>query len=95
MKLKTTPYRNKKYLEYVSELPSCISGIPADDAHHIKGNGFGGTTKPSDLMVIPLTRMEHAELHNIGWKSWEEKYGSQMKFVLLTFDKAIRDGFPF
>ena len=82
-------YRNKKYIKYVASLPSCISGRPADDAHHIKGRGYGGTTKCSDLYTIPLTREEHDELHRQGWVEWEARYGDQRDFVLETIQRAV------
>ena len=68
---KDKPLRSKKYLKWVSSLPSCISQLPGDDAHHIKGHGYSGTVKVSDVLSMSLTRGEHTELHTIGWKSWE------------------------
>ena len=49
-------------------------------------------TKSSDLYTIPLTRIEHNELHNIGWKEWESRHGSQWRFVAETMQRAIVDG---
>ena len=89
---KVKPLRSQKYLDWVKTLPSVISGRPADDAHHIKGHGYGGTTKPSDYFTIPLTRDEHTEFHNGGWQSWEAIYGSQWKFIAQTLERAVRDG---
>lgn len=87
------PYRNKKYLRWVKTLPSAISGRPSDDAHHLIGHGQGGMgTKVTDLWTFPLTRDEHAELHNIGWKEWENKYGDQWKFVANTIHLAVIEG---
>lgn len=91
--LKQKPYRNKKYLKWVKEQPSVVSGMPADDPHHLIGHGQGGmATKASDLFTFPLTRGEHTELHNGGWKIWEDIYGSQWKFVAETLAKAIEEG---
>lgn len=89
---KVKPLRSQKYLRWVETQPSVISGRPADDAHHIKGHGYGGTTKPSDYFTIPLTHDEHTHFHNIGWQSWEEKYGSQWKFIAQTLERAVREG---
>ena len=56
MGLKIKTARNRKYLDWVKTLPSCISGRPADDPHHIIGRGEGGMgTKASDYFAIPLT----------------------------------------
>ena len=87
------PYRNRKYLDWVKTLPSVISQRPADDAHHLIGNGYSAMgTKVTDIWTFPLTRDEHTELHNIGWKAWEEKYGSQWKHVAETIHLAMIEG---
>ena len=89
----TKPWRSQKYLNWVKTLPSVISGRPADDAHHLIGHGQGGMgTKVTDLWVFPLTRDEHTELHNIGWRAWEEKHGSQWKYIAETLKRAYEEG---
>ena len=87
---KNKPYRDKKYTDWVKSQPSVISGQPADDAHHLIGHCTGGMgTKVSDLWTLPLTRQEHQEIHQIGHKSWEHKYGSQWKFVAQTLAQYV------
>ena len=78
---KENAWRNKKYTDWVKQQPSIISGIPADDPHHILGHGFSGSGKAPDWATIPLTRAEHTELHHIGFNAWEEKYGDQMDLL--------------
>lgn len=86
-------WRSRKYLDWVKTQPSCVSGKPADDPHHIKRPGFGGTSKCSDLFAIPLTREEHDELHHIGWRAWEEKYQiCQTDIALKVIELAIKQG---
>jgi len=93
MSLQKSPrIKSKKYREYVKSLPSCISGMPSDDAHHIKGHFYTGASTPSDIFVIPLTRSEHTNFHNIGYKRWEAEYGSQIMYALRTIEQAITDG---
>lgn len=92
MLIKTKPERDRSYINWVKSLPSVVSGRPADDAHHIIGHGGGMGTKESDYFTFPLTRDEHTELHNMGWKSWENIYGSQWKFVAKTMLQAKREG---
>lgn len=89
---KHTAWRSRVYLDWVKQQPSCISGLPADDAHHIKGHGFGGTVKAPDWAVIPLTREEHTRFHNIGVYAWETMYAEQLAFVAHTLGKAIDEG---
>lgn len=88
--------RNRQYLDYVKSLPSCVSGLPADDPHHIKNyaalTGSGAGIKGDDIFVIPLTRAEHAELHQVGAVVWECDHGSQLEFCLQTIGQALRDG---
>lgn len=86
---KQLPWRSKKYTDWVSSLPSCVSGLPADDPHHIKCPGMGGSVKCSDFFTIPLTRAEHREFHDRGWKAWEADHGSQWEHVARTQAKAL------
>lgn len=88
-------FRSKKYREYISGLPCCITGregIP-NDPHHIKGRGYGSTIKCSDLFCIPLTHDLHHEFHQIGWKSFEDKYNiCQITIALKIINQAFVDG---
>lgn len=90
---KKQAFKSKKYTDWVKSLPSCISGLPADDPHHIKRPGFSGGTKCSDLWTIPLTRAEHTEFHQIGWESWEKKYNvDQRELAMRTVEQAKAEG---
>ena len=81
------------YLEFVRTLPCCITGAPADDAHHIIAAGLGGIMggKQSDLLVIPLTRGEHQRLHR-NVKAWEAELGPQCYYLMRTLLLAERAG---
>ena len=89
---KNKAWRSETYLTWVKQQPSCISGLPADDPHHIKGHGFGGTVKAPDWATIPLTRVEHTMLHDVGLRTWEDQFGSQLEYVARTLGKAIQEG---
>ena len=89
---KQKAWRSDAYLAWVKQQPSCISGRPSDDAHHIKLHGFGGTVKAPDWATIPLTRLEHTHWHSVGWVHFEECYGSQLEHVALTLGRAIQEG---
>ena len=92
---KSAVYRNAAYTRWVKSQPSVISGLPADDPHHLIGHGQGGEgTKASDLYVMPLTRAEHDDLHR-SWHDWEAIHGSQWRFVAETLQRAILDGVKF
>lgn len=93
MNLKPERWRNGAYLKWVKTLPCVVSGLPADDAHHLIGHGMHGMgTKAPDWAVFPLTRLEHERLHHMGWRQWEERYGSQWHHVAQTLGKAIDAG---
>jgi len=90
---KKTVYKSRKYLDWVKSLPSAISGMPADDPHHIHGHNQGGTgLTASDMFSFPLSRKEHSELHQEGWKQWELRWGSQWEYVARTLELAIKQG---
>lgn len=64
--------RNKNRLNFIADLPCCVCLRPADP-HHLDSSGTG--TKGSDWLTVPLCREHHTELHTIGFKAFESKYG--------------------
>jgi len=89
--IKQKTYRSKKYLAWLREQPSVISGQPGE-VHHIIGEGMGGMgTKASDLLAFSLTRIEHTALHHDS-RQWEARHGPQWKHVALTLERAAREG---
>lgn len=91
---KTPKYRNSDYLKWIKTQSCAVTGIPADDPHHITGHNQGGTSiSASDLFVFPVTRQVHSEIHSFkGYKQWESIHGSQWKYVVKTLLKAIDIG---
>ena len=87
------PVRSRPYLNYVKSLECCGCGVKADEAHHIISAGLGGGmgTKASDLLVMPVCRGCHDEIHR-DTKAWESTYGSQYKHICLTLLQAVDDG---
>lgn len=89
-------WRSREWLDWVKSLPSCISGRPGDDPHHIKGyshlTGSCGGKKGDDLFVIPLTRDEHTAFDHAGFQTWELKYGSQLEHWARVVKLAVREG---
>ena len=61
---KLKPWKSKKYRDWVKTLPCVHTGMPADDAHHIRGLGGKTAGKNSDITCIPLTREAHTLLHS-------------------------------
>lgn len=91
MELKDVTFRSRPYLNWVKKQPSALSGLPADDPHHLIGYNRQGV-KCSDFLTFPLTRLEHTRFHDMGRRSWEDQHGSQWRYVALTLEKAIREG---
>lgn len=85
---KNKPWRNKKHLSRVKQLPCCMCGVePAGDAHHVTGVGLGGMgTKPSDALTMPLCREHHTMIHNTP-ELWPE----QWKWVAETNARLLSE----
>ena len=90
---------SKEYRDYVRSLPCCVSGYQGEEMapHHIIGcnwlTGKCTSKKGSDLTCIPLRSDLHNELHDNGWKTFEEKYNiNQVEMVLKTILQAEKDG---
>ena len=86
---KNKAWRSRQYLAWVRNLPCCVCGRPADEAHHVTGVGhMGGTgTKAPDWAVMPICRKHHDELHrdpNLWPDQWE--------MIVRTIGTAIDEG---
>lgn len=88
---KENAWRCKKYLKWVGQQPSIISGMPSDEGHHLLGHGFSGSGRAPDWATIPLTRPEHTELHDIGYTAWEEKHGCQLDLLMRFWRKNFEE----
>ncbi len=89
----------KGYMAYIRTQPCAITGYVGEevDASHLEGKswltGKSAGSKGHFLSCIPLRHDKHAELHRIGWKSFEAKYNTcQMELALKTIFQAERDG---
>ena len=79
--------KNKKHLQRVAELPCCVCGMEPVQAHHLVGRDMKGMgQKSSDMFAIPLCPWHHSELHNIGWREWEQRHGSQLDYAAQTLN---------
>ena len=90
-------YRNKKIGEHIRSgvVACCITGSNYTIVnHHLIGHGYSGMgTKSPDWAQMALTHELHQELHDKGWKSFEEKYGrTQKSMVSETLAKLHSEG---
>lgn len=84
--------KSPKYLKYVRTLPCVVTGKSPVEAHHLIGHHEGGMgMKSSDYYAIPLSPEIHRELHDHGWRTWEDRYGSQWRYVAATLQQAIME----
>ncbi len=88
-----------KHTDFVRTLPCAVSGYIGEetDCHHLVGfnwlTGKGMGLKGSDVICMPLRHSLHMELHQMGWKSFEEKHNfSQLEAVIDTIVKAEKAG---
>ena len=79
---------NKTRFANISELGCIICSQPCE-IHHCKGHIFGSGTglKSEDKFTIGLCPDHHRGangFHQIGKKTWEEKYGTQSDLLAAT-----------
>jgi len=90
---KNKPYRNKKYLKYVSSLwcAGCGADSETNVAHHLIGVGQGKMGgKASDKDVMPLCYTCHADIH-----LFTEDKEIQFRWIAETLAQAKKDKFKF
>lgn len=61
------PYRDKKYLEWITKQPSIVTGQRPSVYHHEGPRGIG--QKTDDYRTLPLSDRQHQLIHNKG-KEW-------------------------
>jgi hypothetical protein len=73
-----------EHLSYVRDLACVISNASCVSArchaHHVRNGTGGGTAKkPSDRWAVPLCAFHHAEIHQVGWRTFEVRYGVDLR----------------
>ncbi len=71
-------YGSEERVAWIQSQPSVVSGKGPCVAAHVKTGGMG--RKADARWIVPLTDAEHKELHQIGTKSFEAKYGASLEF---------------
>lgn len=72
------PVRSARHLSWIRSMPclvaGCRTGSPVQ-AHHIRTSANAGTgIKSADSCAVPICADHHAEGHQIGWLTFEERY---------------------
>lgn len=71
--------KDEKAIEYVKTLSCCACGTWGVDAHHLISRGAGGPDSISNL--LPLCRIHHSEIHQIGVTKMCDKYSGVFKYI--------------
>jgi hypothetical protein len=74
----TRAYDSPDFVAWIREQPSVVSGKGPCVAAHTENGGM--SRKADARSIVPLTDAEHKELHRIGIKSFEAKYGASLAF---------------
>ena len=86
-------FRCEAYTTWVRTLPCAnCAAHPPSAPHHRIGHGRNSAMKTSDAEVMPLCDECHQNLHNIGWRQWEEANRPQFQMVVETINKALFQG---
>jgi hypothetical protein len=72
-KVSKRPWKCKAYRDYVKTLPCVVCGVWSVDAHHIR-ECFSRTMgrRISDVLVVPLCRAHHSDLHKHSRTFWKD-----------------------
>ena len=80
--------------EWIEQQPCSASGkwkLYCDGAvvaHHVRTAANSGTgMKPGDEWLVPLCDKHHKEGHQKGWKTFERKYGVDLKAIAMELAK--------
>lgn len=76
------PLRSQTHLAYVRDLGCGIGGCHCQPvhAHHHRSAATAGTAlTPSDFWCVNLCHVHHREGHDGGWKTFERKYGVDLR----------------
>lgn len=88
---KNLPGRSKKYMDWISRQPCCLTGMEANeqqsvDPHHepVPGHGTMGG-KPCDSRCVPVAHFLHCEMEdaNSSRKEVWERFGIDPEEIIL------------
>ena len=72
---KPETFRSRKYLDWIAQQPCIISRHKPNDREDWNDPcHFGFGAKPDDTRAIPMRHKYHVEQHQIGEKTFAEKY---------------------
>ncbi len=68
------------HLQWVRRLACSVPGCPSSDVitHHVRAAGDAGTGQKDDRFVVPMCVTHHDEGHQIGWKTFDARYGTDL-----------------
>jgi len=79
-----------RYKQWVSLTQPClVSKRTMSDPHHVTSRGAGGGERDN---IVPLQRVFHSELHNIGRDSFAIKYGLDLRREAIRITNEYDEG---
>ena len=85
---KKSRFTSAEYLLFVREYQCLVCSQPSE-CHHTVFKGSGGN-HASDLLVVPLCRKHHAEVHALGSNDlFERKYTTHFETAIYRILKAF------
>ena len=79
-------YGSAERAAFVQRLPSVVSGTGPCENVHVRGGG--ASYKADAKWIVPMTKAEHAELHQIGKRTFEQKYALHLDELAEETDAA-------
>jgi len=79
-----------EHAEYIRTLPCAACHKPGpSDPHHVKSRGAGGNDEAN---LIPLCRVHHTEIHQIGKKTFADKWHLDLEDKALRYEQMRERG---
>lgn len=81
-------YGSPERVAFVAGLPSVVSGHGPCENVHVRS---GGTSRKADACwIVPMTKAEHHELHQLGARTFAKHYDLDLLALAEETDRAWR-----
>ena len=84
--------RSREYLAFVRSKGCAVCGRPSDAHHAIGRRGVG--IKPSDFGTVPLCRVHHTEIHQMGKDTFQREHSIDLAEIALNLMHEYHTGQP-
>lgn len=86
-------YGTAERLDWLHSLPCCVTGVRGDiEAAHVV---TGGTGRKADAKwLVPMARELHRQLHQHGVRTFQKRWGVNLKALAIETERAWLAGEP-